>query len=185
MKNYYDILELDTEASMDQIKKAYRLLAKRFHPDSAHPLSSEARFIEVNEAYEFLMDAGRREAYRRSRKISEEEARRREEVYRQWVQNQQEKARARAHKHSRESLDDFTESRIYRTAMMLSTAYNYIFFTIGVAITIIPVTLMLLHEPRPGEEPRGWWEFLLPVLLGLLFTYGIYYFLFKLDWDND
>lgn len=184
MKDYYRILGLKPDASFDEIKKAYRTLAKRYHPDSSHHLSSEGRFIEVNEAYEFLADPVRRSGYKGRPKISPEEAKRREDIYRQWVQNQQDLARRRAQRHSRESFDKFSESSIYKTAMLVSRVYNYIFFAVGVALTIVPVTIMIFQAPSEEEDQRQLWEFILPVVLGGLFTYGIYYFLFKLENDE-
>ena len=56
-KNYYDILGVDKKASADEIKSAYRRLAKKYHPD-ANPnnKSAEEKFKEINAAYEILSD---------------------------------------------------------------------------------------------------------------------------------
>lgn len=63
-KNYYDILGVDKKASADEIKSAYRKLAKQYHPD-LHPGDAAAaeKFKEVNEANEVLSDAQKRAAY--------------------------------------------------------------------------------------------------------------------------
>lgn len=52
MKNYFEILGLERGASQDDIKKAYRKLAQKFHPDK--PEGDEAKFKEIKEAYEKL-----------------------------------------------------------------------------------------------------------------------------------
>ena len=56
-KNYYEILGVDKNATEDQIKSAYRKLAKQYHPD-LHPGDATAaeKFKQINEAYEVLSD---------------------------------------------------------------------------------------------------------------------------------
>lgn len=63
-RDYYEILGVNKKASQDEIKKAYRKLAKKFHPDT-HPgdKSSEEKFKEANEAYEVLGDTDKRKKY--------------------------------------------------------------------------------------------------------------------------
>ena len=63
-RDYYEVLGVDKSASEDELKKAYRSLAKKYHPD-LHPgdAEAEARFKEVNEAYEVLSDADKRAKY--------------------------------------------------------------------------------------------------------------------------
>jgi DnaJ-class molecular chaperone len=63
-KNYYDVLQVSENASEEEIKKAYRKLAKEYHPDR-HPdnPSAEARFKEIGEAYEVLKDREKRRKY--------------------------------------------------------------------------------------------------------------------------
>ena len=63
-KNYYEILGVSKTATEDEIKTAYRKLAKQYHPD-LHPNdpAAAAKFKDVNEAYETLSDAKKRAAY--------------------------------------------------------------------------------------------------------------------------
>ncbi|PIR05119.1 MAG: molecular chaperone DnaJ [Candidatus Liptonbacteria bacterium CG11_big_fil_rev_8_21_14_0_20_35_14] len=61
MKDYYKILGLEKGASTDEVKKAYRKLAHRYHPDKKG--GSSERFKEVNEAYQILSDANKRKQY--------------------------------------------------------------------------------------------------------------------------
>ena len=64
-QDYYDVLGLPRNASPDDIKKAFRRLAMRYHPDRNQDGGAEARFKEVNEAYEVLSDPDRRAMYDR------------------------------------------------------------------------------------------------------------------------
>lgn len=66
-KDYYEILEVSPQASQEEIKRAYRKLAHRFHPDRNKSPGAEERFKAINEAYEALRDPGRRAAYDRIR----------------------------------------------------------------------------------------------------------------------
>lgn len=63
-RDYYEILGVDKKASDADIKKAYRRLAKKYHPD-LHPDDKDAadKFSEINEAYEVLSDANKRKKY--------------------------------------------------------------------------------------------------------------------------
>ena len=63
-RDYYDVLGVSKDASADDLKKAYRKLAKQYHPDmNPGDKTAEAKFKEVNEAYEVLSDSTKRQRY--------------------------------------------------------------------------------------------------------------------------
>jgi len=62
-KDYYKTLGVGRDASQDDIKKAYRRLARKYHPDVSSEADAEERFKEVGEAYEVLKDPEKRAAY--------------------------------------------------------------------------------------------------------------------------
>lgn len=62
-KDYYKILDVSKQASSDEIKQAYRRLARKFHPDVNPDKTSEDKFKDINEAYEVLSDATKRRQY--------------------------------------------------------------------------------------------------------------------------
>jgi molecular chaperone DnaJ len=63
--DYYEVLEVDRSASQQDIKRAYREKARQLHPDVSDEPNAEARFKEVNEAYQVLSDPEKRNAYDR------------------------------------------------------------------------------------------------------------------------
>ena len=63
-KNYYTVLGLEKSASADQIKKAYRKLAMKYHPDkNPNDKAAEERFKEITEAYAVLSDPEKKQQY--------------------------------------------------------------------------------------------------------------------------
>ncbi|GHO92257.1 molecular chaperone DnaJ [Reticulibacter mediterranei] len=64
-RDFYEVLGVARTATEDEIKKAFRRMAKQYHPDANKEQGAEARFIEINEAYEVLSDPQKRAAYDR------------------------------------------------------------------------------------------------------------------------
>ena len=65
-KDYYETLGVPTEACAEKLKRAYRKLARKYHPDlSSGDKNAERKFKEVNEAYEVLGDPEKRQRYDR------------------------------------------------------------------------------------------------------------------------
>ena len=62
-RDYYKTLNVPRSASADEIKKAYRRLARKYHPDVSKEKDAEAKFKQVQEAYEVLKDPEKRAAY--------------------------------------------------------------------------------------------------------------------------
>lgn len=64
-RDYYDVLGVPQNANKDDIKRAFRKLAREYHPDVSKHADAEARFKEINEAYEILSDDDKRARYDR------------------------------------------------------------------------------------------------------------------------
>ena len=62
-RDYYEVLGLSKGASEDEIKKAYRKMAKKYHPDINKEPGAEEKFKEINEAYEVLSDPQKKATY--------------------------------------------------------------------------------------------------------------------------
>ena len=87
MKDYYKILAVEEGASEAQIKKAYWLLAKKYHPDKSNTTQATQLFIEINEAYEVLNDANQKRLYDQRRRENTVPGQQYENRY-QWQTNQ-------------------------------------------------------------------------------------------------
>src|SRR6266511_774161 len=65
-RDYYEVLGVTRSASQEEVKRAYRKLAVKFHPDkNPNDPHAEEKFKELGEAYDVLMDADKRAAYDR------------------------------------------------------------------------------------------------------------------------
>src|SRR5918994_8010284 len=63
--DYYKVLGVDKKASQEDIKKAYRKLARQYHPDTNNDAGAEDRFKQISEAYDILSDPEKRKRYDR------------------------------------------------------------------------------------------------------------------------
>lgn len=183
MVNYFQVLGISETADRSEVKRAYRDLAKEWHPDRNPDPKAPAAFILINEAYEFLIDDERRTSHRllgQADKRAEALRKRREERYKEWVEQSRRAVRERAASHARQSYDQFASSPLYRTAMVLNRLYDYLFLALGCLIIAVPVVVM----NRPEEEREKFTSTTyatmgLTMFMGLLFTYFIWKFLFK------
>lgn len=180
MKNYFDILQLPETATKEDIKSAYRKRAKQYHPDKNKEANAAEMFIRINEAYEFLMDDSRRKYYsaRRKQTMSREEELRREHVYREWVK-QQEAARQRARQHAQLRYEEFANSPVYKTANAVNKYSNYVFLVLGIIMMITPIFWYISDKEQLIEHERTVGSLVMPGVIGLCFTYGLWFFGFK------
>lgn len=67
-KDYYDVLQVSCDASLDDIKRAYRKMALKYHPDKNKSQSATKKFQDIGEAYSVLSDPSKRRRYDLTRK---------------------------------------------------------------------------------------------------------------------
>ncbi len=166
---YYKILGISSSAGMQEIKTAYRRLAKKFHPDISKDPQAKDKFILINEAYEFLIDLKKRDAEKGHKNISRQQA---DELYRQWLRKERIKARARAAEEARRKFDEFRKSPIYKTTRIIFTFYDVLSMLIGLLIIIASAAGLLIsfHSPK-GISPNNIVAFIFLVFLGTLFIF--------------
>jgi curved DNA-binding protein CbpA len=182
VKNYFDILGLSADAGLDDVKQAYRALAKKFHPDKNKDPRAHERFIEINEAYEFLSDPTRLKLYKARRVFEAHKAthQRQQEAYEAWVRQQKDLARRRAEHSAHKSYQDFVNSPIYKTAMVVSNAYNYIFMAVGALIVLSPVYYLTdAGQEQYMNSESTFMPIFAPILLGSGFMIIVYRMVFK------
>lgn len=175
---YYRVLGLPVGASDAQVKTAFRKLAKRYHPDISGDTATRGKFIDVNEAYEILMkrDAYVRDAILRYQKKQVVER----EKYRKYGKSRGAPSpRERAESYADMKFKRFEKSPIYRTAVVINSVFDYVIFTLGILMIASPFISYFGNSDvplLPGEERE--FQFL-PIVLGLVFLYGMWYFLIK------
>jgi len=176
-EKYYRTLEIPAGSTNQEIKAAYRRLAKLYHPDRSGDPNTRGKFIDVNEAYEILLrrDEYIRDALLRYQKRQAAQNAMRNSRGREYAAG----ARERAASNSYKRYSEFEKSPIYRTAVVFNSAVNYLFVAIGMIMIISPFLgyyNQLTYGRPDGKEP----EFhILPIFLGILFLYGLWYFLIK------
>lgn len=91
MKNYYEILEVSENASKEVIDKAYKVLAKKYHPDlqeEKNKKSAEEKIKSLNEAYEILSNPEKRKTYDdKITRLKQEEERKKQVQHQNYVKN--------------------------------------------------------------------------------------------------
>ncbi len=105
MKNYYKILEIETNADIITIKKAYRMLALKYHPDKNTMENAAQIFIEITEAYEVLRNLENRKEYDDLFKEFSKNSTNEKQTKTQ--QNWQQYGREKANEYSSMQVDDF------------------------------------------------------------------------------
>ncbi|MFC2080591.1 J domain-containing protein [Bacteroidota bacterium] len=141
-EKYYRILGLENKATKDDIKSAYRLLAKKFHPDVSDEPDAGKRFIEISEAYEFLMN----------RNIIDDmdasfmDATERRFTYEYFAQRARENAKRAAemkYERLRNEHEAFQKSGMYDILLLLNYALHGFLVLLSVFIMVFPVYIAI------------------------------------------
>jgi hypothetical protein len=162
LSDYYRVLGLTPEASVEEVKKAYRSKARQFHPDINHAPEAKDLFITITEAYDFLISY--------HEKITTDE-----ESYHQamddWKKYRQTRSRRRANAYARTSYSTFRNSNFYRSTRIFDgTAIIYgLIISIMVIVNTIIGYFYRLHHPIPGLEKPSVFSFIMLLLLGVTF----------------
>lgn len=191
MKNYFAILELTEDATEADIRKAYRALVKKYHPDTRSHHSSEQKFIQITEAYNYLSvpeNRRRHAAYikaPRYKSPSEQELRRKQAEYEDWVRREERMAYVRMRQKQKELEEEaFKKTLAYAIMQGVNKVYNVLFLCFAAAVVIIPMYKYYHQEDLPLDQQQSIIAFIIPSCLGLGFAIFGYYYFFILKTDE-
>lgn len=142
LRQYLNILEVSTDSGILEIKRAFRKKAKKFHPDLNKDSGAQENFILVNEAYEFLMKHYNQPGFK-SKKTTQE-------IHRDWVEREKAKARKYAAYQAKKQFEKYKNSKLYKTANLLYSIYDY--FALAIGLLIIFAAILGLHFQKDFEE---------------------------------
>lgn len=182
IKEYHKILNLPENADKEEIKKAYRRLAKKFHPDINKSSDAHETFLELSEAYEFLINAPH-VSY--SKQTDTKTSQDKEETYKSWNADSYEftrnKARERAEKQARMRYEQFKkqheafqESGLYDIGLIPNFIGNIILFLFAVGCIIYPPIGMFKVVSRTHE-----WSLLILTIFPLIIGSFIMIYIFQ------
>jgi len=162
-ESYYDILGVSPNATEQEIRRAYRRMAKKFHPDINQSPGADSEFLRIKRAYDILINEGSRASFQQSYRnpMSSYEA------YMAWKKRQQEKVEEEARLRYQEFLkskERFRESPWYYPAFVLiyvAAGLCYLF-----SASVILLCAYVLHKTH-----------IIVILLMLPFISGAVYFI--------
>ena len=162
LSDYFEILGLPVNSSIEEVKKAYRKKARLYHPDINHSPDAKDLFIRVTEAYEFLLS--------NFEKIANSE-----EAYNQavedWRKYRQQRSNKRARAYAQASYNQFRGTKIYKSTRIFDG--TRIIFSLIISILVLIYTVFgyiyRLNHPIPGIEGPTLSGFIMLLLLGIIF----------------
>jgi curved DNA-binding protein CbpA len=161
ISEYYNILGLPLNSSIEEIKKAYRKHARLFHPDINHSPDAKDKFIMITEAYDFLI------ANHEKGDIDEQDYFR---IVEEWRKYRQDRSRQRAQYYARSSFERFKNSKYYRSTRILNASSVIFPFSIALIVLIFTVFgyVLKLKNPEPGTEITSLITFILLLILSII-----------------
>jgi curved DNA-binding protein CbpA len=138
---YYEILGVSSNATLSEIKRAFRIRAKELHPDVNKSPNAHEQFILLLEAYEYLINLKTDKVYTKN---STED--RTYTSYQRWQDSEAARARHRAEYFSKVKYKEFENSNYFKTVTSLNTIFEHLGFFIAVIVFIpLPVILTLIY----------------------------------------
>jgi hypothetical protein len=162
LADYYRVLEIPVNSSLDEIKKAYRQKARQYHPDINPSPEAKDMFILATEAYEFLIA-------NLDKASSDDEAYRK--AMEDWRKYRQDRSRQRARAYAQTSYVRFKQTKFYKTTRIFDI--STIIFSLVISVMVIIYTIIgytyRLHHPIPGLEKPSVFAFIMLLILGMIF----------------
>ena len=160
--DYYEILSIQSNASIDDIKKAYRKKARLYHPDINPAPDAKDHFISITEAYEFLI-------------ANHEKIMTDDQLYQQamedWRKYRQDRSRKRATVYARASYGTFKNTKFYKTTRIFDGTMIIFSFIVSIMVLIYTIYgyFFRLKHPIPGLDKPSVFAFIMFLLLGMIF----------------
>lgn len=162
LTDYYEILGIPVNSTIEEIKRAYRKKARLYHPDINPAPDAKDHFISITEAYEFLI-------------ANHEKINTDEEAYQKamddWRKYRQDRSRKRATVYARTSYGKFKNTQFYKTTRIFDGTTIILSFIVAIMVLIYTVygyTFRLKH-PVPGLERPSVFAFIMLLFLGTVF----------------
>ena len=162
LTDYYEILGLQSNSTIEEIKKAYRKKARLYHPDINPAPDAKEHFISITEAYDFLI-------------ANHEKINTDDQAYQQamedWRKYRQDRSRKRATVYARSSYGTFKNTNFYKTTRIFDG--TTIIFSFVISIMVLSYTIygyiFRLRHPIPGLEKPSVFAFIMLLSIGMLF----------------
>lgn len=161
VQEFYRILDLKPDSSMEEIRKAYRKKARIYHPDINNAPDAAEKFIKITEAYDFLIENHEKKP------LDDQEF---FKIVEEWRKYRQERSRQRAGYYARSSYARFKNSKYYRSTRILNASSVIFNFAIAVMVLLFTVIgyIIRLKNPLPGEDNHTFLSFLLLLTVSLI-----------------
>ena len=162
LTDYYEILGLPANSTIDEIKKAYRKNARLYHPDINPAPDAKDRFISITEAYEFLI--ANHEKIKTDNQAYQE-------AMEDWRKYRQDRSRKRATAYARTSYGNFKNTKFYKTTRILDGTTIIASFVVSILVLIYTIYgyLFRLNHPIPGLEKPTVFAFIILLFPGMIF----------------
>ena len=160
--DYYEILGLPPDSSTDEIKKAYRKMARMYHPDINPDPDAKDHFIIITEAYEFLI-------------ANHDKIKQNEQAYYEamedWRKYRQNRSRKRATAYARTSYGTFKNTKFYKTTRIFDGTAIIFSFIVSIMVLIYTIYgyIFRLRHPIAGLEKPSVFAFVMLLFLGMIF----------------
>jgi len=160
--DYYEILSIQSNASIDDIKKAYRKKARLYHPDINPAPDAKDHFISITEAYEFLI-------------ANHEKIMTDDQLYQQamedWRKYRQDRSRKRASVYARSSYGTFKNTKFYKTTRIFDGTMIIFSFIVSIMVLIYTIYgyFFRLKHPIPGLDKPSVFAFIMLLILSMIF----------------
>ncbi|NVO01413.1 MAG: DnaJ domain-containing protein [Bacteroidetes bacterium] len=170
MSNYYQILGVSQEATIDEIRKAYRIRAKLFHPDINKNENSKLKFQIINEAYQTLIDPQKRKwydfklKYGTTRVIPQKETPKQRDARRSSIRNQY--SREYDFKYAQARRKEREEAKYVKT--LVDKVLFYIMMLFGILACFFGTTHLIFDRWEGLKDLTG-------VLFGVSFLFLLIY----------